>query len=289
MSDTLLKSLSVIKQPLGRRTFMMTGLAAGFAAAAEPVMAQAIITSAEGLSVAEVKVPVDGGTIPAYTAMPAQGGPFATVIVVHEIFGVHEHIKDICRRLAKLGYYAIAPELFARQGDPSKYKDIASLIEDVVSKTPDAEVAGDLDATLAFAKTQPKADTARLGMVGFCWGGRQTWLYTEHNPAVKAAVAMYGPLGDGPDPLEPNQVIDGAQKITTPVLGLYGALDQGIPQSKVEALRAKLDKGKSGSKIHVYPDTGHAFFADYRSSYNKADAADAWKRLQAWYKANGVS
>lgn len=289
MSDPQLKSLATVNQPMGRRTFVMTGLAAGFAAAAEPVMAQAIVTSAQGLTVGEVKVPVSGGTIPAYVAMPATGGPFATVIVVHEIFGVHEHIKDICRRLAKIGYYAIAPELFARQGDPTKYKDVASLIENVVLKTPDAEVASDLDATLAFAKTQPKADTTRLGMVGFCWGGRQTWLYTEHNQAVKAAVAMYGPLGNGPDPLEPNQVIQGAQKITTPVLGLYGGLDQSIPQAKVEALRAKLDEGKSGSKIHVYPDTGHAFFADYRATYNKADAADAWKRLQAWYKAHGVS
>ena len=290
MSEPFLKSLTeAVAEPIGRRGFIVTTLAAGFAAAAEPLMAQAILTSAEGLVAGEVKVPSLGVEIPAYAAMPATGGPFPTILVIQEIFGVHEHIRDVCRRFAKLGYYAIAPELYARQGDVSKYTDIPKLIAEVVSKVPDAQVASDLDASVAFAKASGKADVSKLGVIGFCWGGRQTWLYAAHNPALKAAVALYGPLGGMPNPLQPKTVAEIADTIKVPVMGLYGAQDSGIPQEQVNALREKLKAGTSGSEINVYPNSGHAFFADYRPSYRKADAEDAWVKIQAWFKGHGVA
>ena len=289
MSEPFLKALTeAAAEPLLRRGFLLTTLAAGFAAAANPVMAQAVITSAEGLTEAEVKVPSLGVEIPAYVAMPTTGGPFPTVLVVQEIFGVHEHIRDVCRRFAKLGYYAIAPELYARQGDVSKYTDIPKLFAEVVSKVPDAQVASDLDASVAFAKASGKADTTRLAAIGFCWGGRQTWLYAAHNPALKAAAALYGPLGGTPDLLKPKNPIDLADTIKVPVIGLYGGQDSGIPQVQVDALRDKLKSGTSGSEINVYPNSGHAFFADYRPSYRKADADDAWIKIQAWFKSHGA-
>ena len=290
MSEPFLQSLTeAVAEPLARRGFLLTSLAAGFAAAAQPVLAQAVLTSAEGLVAGEVKVPAPGADIPAYAAMPGSGGPFPTVLVVQEIFGVHEHIRDVCRRFAKLGYYAIAPELYARQGDVSKYTDIQKLLAEVVSKVPDAQVAGDLDASVAFAKASGKADTARLGIIGFCWGGRQAWLYAAHNPSLKAAVALYGPLGGTPNPLQPRTVPDLAGEIKVPVLGLYGGQDGGIPQTQVEALREKLKAGGSGSEINVYPNSGHAFFADYRPSYRKADAEDAWVKILAWFKGHGLA
>jgi carboxymethylenebutenolidase len=277
--------------PVSRREFAVSTLAAGFALATRPVSAQTITTDTSGLTAGEVKVPVKDGAVPAYRAVPEKGGPFPTVLVVQEIFGVHEHIKDVCRRLAKLGYLAIAPELFARQGDVSKLTDIQEIFSKVVSKVPDAQVMGDLDAAVEWAKKDGKGDTSKLGVTGFCWGGRITWLYAAHNPNLKAGVAWYGRLsgaGKATD-LQPRYPIDLAKDIKAPVLGLYGEKDVGIPVKDVEAMRAALkDAGKPG-EIVLYPDAPHAFHADYRQSYRKGPAEDGWKRLQAWFKRHGVA
>jgi len=277
--------------PVSRREFAVTTLAAGFALATRPVAAETITTDTKGLTAGEVKIPVKDGTVPAYRAAPDKGGPFPVVLVVQEIFGVHEHIKDVCRRLAKLGYLAVAPELYARQGDVSKLTDIQEIFGKVVSKVPDAQVMGDLDAAVEWARKDGKGDTAKLGITGFCWGGRITWLYAAHNPNLKAGVAWYGRLsgaGKATD-LQPKYPIDLAEAIKAPVLGLYGEKDTGIPVKDVEAMRAALkDAGKPG-EIVVYPDAPHAFYADYRPSYRKGPADDGWKRLQEWFKKNGVA
>ena len=274
-----------------RRTILLAGLSAGFALAANPVMAQVITTPSDGLTAGEVKVPTATGDIPAYRALPASGGPFPTVLVVQEIFGVHEHIRDICRRFAKLGYYAIAPELFARQGDASK-ADIQTLLKDIVPKKPDAEALSDLDATAAFAKASGSADTGRLGIVGYCWGGRMVWLYADHSPQVKAGVAFYGILGGNSSPvsaIKPTNPVDFGQRIKVPVLGLYGGKDDNIPLDLVKQMQDELAHGGSGSQIVVYPDTPHGFFADYRPSYRPAVATEAWGKVQAWFKDHGVA
>ncbi len=274
---------------LTRRGFVMTSLASGFALAAGPVSAQTITTDTNGLEAGEVKVPTADGEMAAYRAMPEKGGPFATVLVVQEIFGVHEHIKDLCRRLAKAGYYAIAPELYARQGDPAQYTDIQKLVADIVSKVPDYEVLGDLDATVIYAKGTGKADTKRLGITGFCWGGRPVWLYAAHNPGLKAAVSWYGPIDRPRTDLQPKYPIDLAADLKCPVLGLYGALDKGI---SVESVNRMADACKAAGKtceFKIYPDAGHAFNADYRPSYVEADAKDAWGLMLAWFKKYGVT
>jgi carboxymethylenebutenolidase len=284
-----LVSLRPPAAPVSRRVLVKASLSVGFCAAITPVWAQVITTPADGLVAGEVKVHSDGLEIPAYRAMPDHGGPFATILVVHEIFGVHEHIKDVCRRWAKLGYYAIAPDLYARQGDASKEPDIAKLMTDIVAKAPDAEVAGDLDATLAFAKASGSADVDRAAVIGFCWGGRQTWLYAAHNPLLKAAVAWYGPLGPPTDPtFRPKNPPEIVAELRVPVLGLYGGLDHGITAPQIEAMQKKLAAAGGASKIIVYPDAGHGFHADYRPSYNKADAEASWKEATAWLKAHGV-
>ncbi len=271
-----------------RREFVVTTLAAGFALAVQPVSAQTITTDTKGLEAGEVKIPVADGTVPAYRAMPATGGPFPVVLVIPEIFGVHEHIKDICRRFAKLGVLAIAPELFARQGDVSKIADLREIISKVVSKVPDAQVMSDLDATVAWAKGTGKADTARLGITGFCWGGRIVWLYAARNPSLKAGVAWYGRLVGDPDPLHPKNPIDVVADLKAPVLGLYGGADTGIPAESIERMRAALKEAGKTAEIIVYPDTPHAFFADYRPSYHQEQAEDGWKRLQAWFRKYGL-
>jgi carboxymethylenebutenolidase len=271
-----------------RRGFVVTGLTAGFALAVQPVSAQTITTDSNGLTAGEVKIPVSDGEIPAYRAMPQAGGPFATIIVIQEIFGVHEHIKDICRRLAKVGYFAVAPALYARQGDPSKLSDISEIIKTIVAKVPDAEVASDIDATVAWAGKQEHTDTQRLGVTGFCWGGRQTWLYAIHDPRVTAAVAWYGPLDGTPDPLHPKTVLDAASALKVPVLGLYGGADQSIPVSDVEKMRTVIKATGTGSEIVIYPDAPHGFNADYRPSYRPEAAKDGWKRMLAWFKEHGV-
>lgn len=263
-----------------------------FALAARPVQAQTmIVTPSDGLTAGAVSVKTsDGKDMMAYRAMPASGTDFGTILVTQEIFGVHAHIADICRRFAKVGYYAIAPDLYFREGDATKVSDVQTLIKDFVSKTPDEQVMRDFDSTVAFAKAEGKADTAKLGITGFCWGGRITWLYDAHNPAIKAAVAWYGPLGSRGAAKNP---IDVVKELHGPVLGLYGGADTGIPQDSVEKLRAALkasgNPAAMKSDIHVYPDAPHAFNADYRPSYRKAAAEDGWKRCLAWFKANGVT
>ncbi len=278
-------------QPLGdvsRRDFVMTALAAGFALAVQPVSAQTITTDTNGLEAGEVKIPVADGTIPAYRAMPAQGGPFPTVLVIQEIFGVHEHIKDICRRFAKLGYFAVAPELYARQGDVSKMTDFSEIIGKVVSKVPDKQVMSDLDAAVAWAKTTGKADTSKLGATGFCWGGRIVWLYAAHNPNLKAGVAWYGRLVGQADELHPKHPLELVSELKAPVLGLYGGADMGIPNDTVENMQKALKEANKPCEIVLYPDTPHGFHADYRPSYRKDKAEAGWKRLQEWFKKNGA-
>ena len=283
-----LASLVPAAPPLGRRALFKASLSAGFCAAISPVFAQVVTTPADGLTAGEVKVPSAGVDVPAYRAMPDKGGPFPTVLVIHEIFGVHEHIKDVCRRWAKLGYYAIAMDLFARQGDASKESDMGKIMSEIVGKVPDAQVAGDLDAALAFAAARGSADISRAAVTGFCWGGRQAWLYAAHNPKLKAAVAWYGPLAGGASALKPKSVLDVIGDIKVPVLGLYGGKDQGIGADQVAAARAKLEAAGGASKIIVYDDAGHAFHADYRPSYNKADAEASWKEATAWLKGHGA-
>jgi carboxymethylenebutenolidase len=278
--------------PCDRRSFIVTALGAGFALAVQPALAQSVIvTDSDGLTAGEIKVPAADGEMPAYRAQPAKGNKFPVILVVQEIFGVHEHIKDICRRLAKLGYLAIAPELYARQGDPRQYTNVEELLSKLVSKVPDAQVMADLDACVGWAKSNG-GDTARLGITGFCWGGRITWRYAAHNPQVKAGVAWYGRIVGPQNEMTPKHPIDIADALHGPVLGLYGGLDQGIPLTTVEQMRNALSEAKNpaskASTIHVYADAPHAFNADYRPSYRKTEADDAWQRLQAWFKQNGV-
>ncbi len=281
--DLALKSVST------RRGFLVTSLATGFAIAVQPVSAKTITTSARGLTVGEVKIPVEDGEIPAYRAMPATGGPFPVVLVVQEIFGVHEHIKDICRRFAKLGHLAIAPELYARQGDVSKLTDIQQIISTVVSKVPDAQVFSDLDATIAWAGKTGKGNINKLGITGFCWGGRIVWLYSAYNPKVKAGVAWYGRLVGTSTPLTPKFPLDVAPSLKVPILGLYGGKDEGIPVATVDQMRVALKSAKAPSQIIVYPNMPHGFHADYRPTYRQQPAQDGWKRLQAWFKKYGAS
>jgi carboxymethylenebutenolidase len=291
MTEELVLSLETTD--LTRRHFLMTSLSAGFALVVQPVAAETITTDTTGLVAGEVKIPVKDGEIPGYRAMPEKQGPFPLVLVVQEIFGVHEHIKDVCRRFAKAGYMAIAPELYARQGDVSKITDFQEIFSKVVSKVPDAQVMSDLDATVEYARKTGKGDANRLAITGFCWGGRIVWLYAAHNPKLKAGVAWYGRLVPRPNapssPLQPTHPVDVAARITVPVLGLYGGKDEGIPLSNVEEMRTKLKQSKSGSEIVVYPDAPHGFYADYRPSYTKAAADDGWKRALAWFKQHGAA
>ena len=275
---------------LSRRAFAVTALATGFAASVQPSAAQSPIkTSAEGLVAGEVKIPVKDGEMPAYRAMPAGGGPFPVVLLVHEIWGVHEYFQDVCRRFAKEGYCAVAPELFARQGDASKISDIPTILKDIVSKVPDAQVMSDLDAAAAWAAKSSKGDPAKLAITGFCWGGRHVWLYAAHNPQLKAGVAWYGRVVGAASELTPKQPIDLAAELKAPVLGLYGGADSGIPVESVEKMRDAAKAAGKTVEIVVYPDTPHAFHADYRPSYRAEAAADGWKRCLAWFKQHGVA
>ena len=278
--------------PLSRRQFIVTALGAGFALSVQPVAAQTVITTdSVGLTAGEIKVAAAGGDMPAYRAQPATGSQWPVILVVQEIFGVHDYIKDVCRRLAKLGYLAIAPELYARQGDPRQYTNIQELLTNVVNKVPDAQVLADLDACVAWAAANG-GNTARLGITGFCWGGRIVWLYAAHNPHLKAGVAWYGRVVGPSSELTPKQPIDIAARLYAPVLGLYGGADQGIPLDSLEQMRKALvmaaNPPSKASTIHVYEQAPHAFHADYRPSYRKSEAEDGWRRLQAWFKQNGV-
>ena len=275
-----------------RRDFVRTSVGTGFAAAVLPVMSQTVIkTDSADLLVGEVLIPVGDFKLPAYRAAPLGKANAPVVLVISEIFGVHEHIADVARRLAKQGYFAVAPELFVRQGDAGAYGEIAKLLSEVVNKVPDTQVMTDLDATTAWAKGQG-ADASRLGITGFCWGGRITWLYAAHNPAVKAGVAWYGRLQGAVSALNPAQPIDRVGQLNGPVLGLYGGKDSGIPVESVNAMKTALAGGSAAAKASqfvVYPDAPHAFHADYRPSYRKDAADDGWQRCLAWFKSQGVA
>ena len=278
-------------QTFDRRSFLVTSLGAGFALATQPVMAQtAIKTDEAGLIAGEIKVPVKDGEMVAYRAVPGGLAKPPVVLVVSEIFGAHEYIRDTCRRLAKLGYCAIGPDLFARQGDPRQIASIPEILEKITSKTPDAQVLSDLDACVAWAASKG-ADTSRLAVTGFCWGGRIAWLYSAHNPAVKAGVAWYGKLVGPANEMTPKHPTDVVAQLKAPVLGLYGGLDAGIPLETVEAMEKTLQQGSAAAKaseIHIYDNAPHAFHADYRPSYRKEEAEDGWKRMLAWFRKNGV-
>jgi carboxymethylenebutenolidase len=273
---------------LTRRQVLVTSLATGFALAVQPVAADTITTNTEGLEAGEVRIPVADGEIPAYRAMPAKGHDFPVVLVVQEIFGVHEHIKDVCRRFAKQGYLAVAPELYARQGDVSKISDWKQIFAEVVSKVPDAQVMSDLDSTVTWARKSSKGHGKKLAITGFCWGGRITWLYAAHSKDLKAGVAWYGRLKGDTTPLQPKYPLDVVADINAPVLGLYGGKDQGIPLADVEAMRAALKAAGKPSEIIVYPEAGHAFLADYRPSYRAEDAAAGWAACLDWFRKHGV-
>jgi len=271
-----------------RRDFVVTTLAAGFALAVEPVSAATLATDAASLEAGVVKIPVSGGHLPAYRAMPDRGGPFPLILVVQEIFGVHEHIRDVCRRFAKLGYMAVAPELFAREGDVSKMADVSEIVSKVVAKVPDAQVMADLDATVSWAEKSGKGDPKKVGVTGFCWGGRITWLYAAHSDRLRAGIAWYGRLTGPTDPLHPKHPLDLAASLKAPVLGLYGGADAGIPLDQVELMKKALATAKKPCEIVFYPDAPHGFHADYRPSYRKADAEAGWTRLLGWLEKNGV-
>jgi carboxymethylenebutenolidase len=264
----------------------MATLAAGFAAAVRPVAAATITTATDGLIAGAVQIPVAGGELPAYRAMPTSGGSFPIVLVVQEIFGVHEYIQDVCRRLAQLGYLAIAPELFARQGDVSQLTDIQQ-IREVVAKVPDTQVLSDLDATALWA-SKSGGDVDRLGITGFCWGGRIVWLYAAHSPQLKAGVAWYGRLVGDANPRQPLFPLDVAPLLQAPVLGLYGGADDGIPVSTVEQMREAIAATDNPSQIVVYPEAPHGFHADYRPNYREEAARDGWSRLQQWFEQQSV-
>ncbi len=283
--DSLLPAI----EPNSRRGFLTTALPIGFALAVQPVMSQTMITTPTGgLTAGEVKIKTSDGEMVAYRAMPAKGKNFPCVLVVEEIFGVHEHIKDICRRFAKLGYLAIAPELFARYGDPSKIADMQVLIRDVISKTPDSTVLTDLDSTVAYMKAN-HGNTRKLAVTGFCWGGRIIWLYAAHNPQVKAGAAWYGRLVGAPSALQPLNPIDVVGKLKTPILGLYGEKDGGIPLDSIDKMRAALKGTGNASEIMVFKDAPHGFHADYRPSYRPNDAKEAFAKLLVWFKQHGVA
>jgi carboxymethylenebutenolidase len=274
-----------------RRSFVQTSVGSGFAAAVLPVSAQVITTPTDGLDAGPVTVPVGAFSMPAYRAQPAGRKNLPVVLVVSEIFGVHEHIADVCRRLARQGYLAVAPELFVRQGDAKAYTETAKLIAEVISKVPDAQVLADLDATLAWARAHG-GDARRLAVTGFCFGGRITWLYAAHQPAVKAGVAWYGRLAGATNANNPRQPVQLAGELKAPVLGLYGGQDAGIPVATVAQMQEALKVGSPAARqsdFVLYRDSPHAFHADYRPSYRKADAEDGWARMLAWFKANGVA
>jgi carboxymethylenebutenolidase len=278
-----------LTDPLDRRVFLRTALGVGFAGAVMPVVAQTVVkTDTEGLSIDQMTIDVDGQKMPVYRVQPKGKTNLPVILVVSEIFGVHEHIADVARRFAKQGYMALAPELFFRQGDPKTYTTVAETMRQIVSKVPDAQVMKDLDACVAWAaKNGGNGD--KLGITGFCWGGRITWLYSAHNPKVKAGVAWYGRLVGDVTPLTPRHPLDIAETLKVPVLGLYGAKDAGIPLDSVSRMKEALAKGKSKSEIVVYEDSGHAFHADYRPSYVEADAKDGWKRCLDWFRQHGVA
>jgi carboxymethylenebutenolidase len=275
----------------GLQDFLAPWLPQGYARMVQPVASTAISTDTKGLVAGEVKIQTMTGPVPAYRAMPEKGGKLPVVLVVQEIFGVHEHIKDVCRRLAKLGYFAISVELYFRQGDVTKFTDNQEIFAKVVNHVPDSQVMSDLDTAVVYAESTGKADTARLGVTGFCWGGRLTWTYCAHNPKVRAGVAWYGRLvAPARAPLQPAYPVELAPHLKAPVLGLYGGADASIPVEHVEQMRVALKAANdSVSNIVVYDGAPHAFYADYRPNYRKEAAEDGWKRMQDWFRKYGVA
>jgi carboxymethylenebutenolidase len=269
-----------------RREF--TKLTAGFAAAVMPITAATITTDTTGVTAGEVEIPSGDFQMPGYRAMPSSGSAFPTVLVVQEIFGVHEHIRDLCRRLAKSGYFAVAPELYARQNDVSKMDNIPDIISKVVSKVPDSQVMADLDESVRWAAASGKADTKRLAITGFCWGGRIVWLYAAHNPNLKAGAAWYGHVAGAKTDLTPKNPIDLVNDLKAPVIGFYGGKDTGITQDSLDRMRTALKQVGKEAEINVYPDAGHGFNADYRPSYDEVAAKDAWAKMLVWFRKNGV-
>lgn len=287
-AESLLTKTS-LSDGVGRRDFLKVALGTGFAAAAMPVVAQNVIkTDATGLTAGTITLTVDGQTVPVYRAQPEGKTNLPVVLVISEIFGVHEHIADVARRFAKLGYLALAPDLFVRQGDPQKSASMADLQRDIISQTPDAQVMTDLDAVVAWAKANG-GNPDKIAITGFCWGGRVTWMYAAHNPSIKAGVAWYGRLIGTSNAMTPRHPIDIAATLNVPVLGLYGAKDTGITEDSIKAMQAMLAKGPNKSTFVIYPNSGHAFHADYRPSYVEADAKDGWGRMLAWFRQNGVA
>ncbi len=277
-----------LSEPVHRRVFLKTALGSGFAAAVMPVSSQTMIkTDTEGLIAGTVMITVGDQEVPVYRVQPAGKKKLPVILVLSEIFGVHEHIADVARRFARQGYLALAPDLFVRQGDPAAYPTIAEAIKEVVAKVPDAQVMADLDACVKWAADNG-GDADRLGVTGFCWGGRLVWLYGAHNPKVRAGVAWYGRLRGDKTALTPRQPIDIAADLKMPVLGLYGGKDNGISLHSIDQMKAALAQGGSQSEFVIYPDAGHAFFADYRASYLEAAAKDGWARCLAWLRQHGV-
>lgn len=274
--------------PLSRRGFVMTSLVSGLTLATTRVEAQVIHTDTDGIEAAEVRIPAGDGPMPGYRAIPKGDGPFPIVLVIEEIFGVHEYIKDICRRLAKAGYCAVAPELYARQGDLSTMTDVKQIVRDVISKTPDAQWLADLDSAAAWAGSEPRADLKRLGVIGWCRGGRGAWLYDAYRRDLKAAVAFYGPVGGDRTEIQPKTALDIAGDLNAPLLALYGGADAGIPVTSVEEARDKARSAGKSVELVVYPEAPHGFHADYRPSYRKEAAEDAWRRALDFLKSNGV-
>jgi carboxymethylenebutenolidase len=288
--DGLLPAANPLTGPLARRGFIMTSLMTGLTVAIpHGAMAQVIHTDTQGIVAGEVTIPVADGGMPSYFARPAGDGPFPTVLVIEEIFGVHEYIKDTCRRLAKAGYLAVAPELYARLADLSTMTDAAVIVRDVISKAPDATVMSDLDSALAWAAGQGQGDPNRIAVTGFCRGGRNVWLYSAHNPRLKAGVAWYGPVGGATSPIQPRTATDAAASINAPLLGLYGGADTGIPPASVEAAAAKAREARKTVEIVIFPEAPHGFHADYRPSYRKAAADDGWARMLEWFRRYGVA
>jgi len=273
------------------RDLVTAWLPQGFAKIVQPIASTTISTDTQGLVAGEVKIQTMTGAVPAYRALPERSGKLPLMLVVQEIFGVHEHIKDVCRRLAKLGYFAIAVDLYHRQGDVTKFTDNQEIFAKVVNFVPDSQVMSDLDASVVYAESTGKADTSRLGITGFCWGGRITWTYCVHNPRVKAGVAWYGRLvAPSKAPLQPAYPVELAPHLKVPVLGLYGAEDASIPVAHVEQMRGALKSaGNTTSEIVVYDGAPHAFYADYRPNYRRQAAEDGWKRMQAWFRKYGVA
>ncbi len=273
---------------INRRVFLMSSLMTGFTAAVARAQTAPIHTDADGLEAGEAQVPVADGRLPAYFARPAGAGPFPVILVIEDLFGVHEYIQDVCRRFAKLGYLAVAPELYARLGDPGRYTDPQQIVANIISKAPDATMLSDLDSTAAWAGAN-KGDLRRLGVTGFCRGGRDTWLYAEHNPQLKAAVAWYGPVKGPVSEIQPHTPTDEASALRCPLLGLYGGRDASIRPGDVQyAAQVARDAGHV-VKIEIFPEAGHGFHADYRATYNKAAAEQGWAEALAWFKANGVA